>query len=65
MIKRNKNWWGIINKETKEIVDVLKTRDSARYYLGEYNLVVPKYKIEKVFVITEKDEWGLIMNQEL
>ena len=64
-MKKNKNWWGIINKETEEIVDVFPTRDRAREIIWEYNYAHPTHKIEKVYIISESEAISEAMNSDM
>jgi hypothetical protein len=65
MIKRNRNWWAIINKETGEIVDVFPTRDRAREFIWEYNYAYPTHNIEKVYIISESEALSEAQNSDM
>jgi hypothetical protein len=56
-MKKNKNWWAIVDKETMEIKDVFKTREVARDHLWYYNLFVKSYKIEPIFIARNENGW--------
>ncbi len=64
-MKKNKNWWGIVNKETEEIVSVLPTRDLARVLLSGYNSAHPTHKIEKVYIISESHAISEAKNSDM